>query len=117
MKTTNDKIKWAMNVLRRASYKLGESYAAKVRARVQRGKYECADCGNLFGPKEIDMDHIKPVVDPKEGFTDLNSWVDRLLPGVDGYQVLCKPCHKQKTKEEAALRAKYRRLRKDVNEK
>jgi len=111
MKTKTDKLKWAMNTMRRASIKLGESYAAKVNARVERGRYLCAICGGLFGPKQIHVDHTDPVICPEKGFQDLETWLDRLLPGVEGYQILCTPCHKCKTKEESAIRAKNRRAR------
>lgn len=110
--TPKEKLTWAMNTLRRASYRLAERDAVKRMARRSRGKYECEDCGELFGPREIKLDHIDPVVDPKTGFTTLDSWLDRLLPGVEGWQVLCKACHDVKTKLENTIRRSYAAERK-----
>ena len=62
-------------------------------ARVSRGKYQCAKCETLVGPKDYDVDHIEPVVDPSEGFVNLDVWLTRLLVGKKGLMLLCKPCH------------------------
>ena len=74
-----------------------------------RNKYKCASCGGVFRKKEINVDHIEPVVNPSEGFVGFESYVRRLLTPVSGLQVLCIPCHQKKTAEEAGDRAETRR--------
>jgi len=59
-------------------------------------EYQCADCGNWFLRKEIDIDHINPCGTLKS-FEDLSEFAKRLFVEKDGLQVLCKPCHKHKT--------------------
>lgn len=71
-------------------------------ARVERGKYQCAACKQLFKLKETDGDHIDPVIDPHTGFTTWDSYIERLFLG--RIQVLCKPCHKAKTSAENKIR-------------
>lgn len=92
-----DEQKWLIHELRRLHSKWGPRKITYVAARVERGKYKCAHCGGIFGPKFIDLDHIKPVISVQDGFIDWNTYIDRLFVSKDGYQVLCKTCHKQKT--------------------
>lgn len=67
-------------------------------------KYPCVHCGDLFLANETDVDHIDPVVSVEHGFVDFNTFIDRLYVEVDKYQILCKPCHKVKSKAENAER-------------
>lgn len=62
--------------------------------------YKCNCCGGEFSNSNVEVDHIKPVVDPAKGFKDWNTFIKRLYCEQDNLQVLCKPCHKQKSKEE-----------------
>jgi 5-methylcytosine-specific restriction endonuclease McrA len=56
--------------------------------------FECANCKKAFPEKQIQVDHIKPI-----GTCDTwDEFVERLFCEVDNLQVLCKPCHKKKTK-------------------
>lgn len=66
--------------------------------------YRCAACGNDFPMKQVQVDHKKPVVDLKKGFVDWNTFIDRLYVEARKLQVLCKPCHKAKSKEERTQR-------------
>ena len=70
--------------------------------------YLCNECGEEFPAKEVVADHIEPVVDPDVGFVDWDTFIERLYVETDGFQCLCKPCHKVKTDEEKQ-RAKLRR--------
>lgn len=69
--------------------------------------YGCAKCKQEFTSKDIQVDHIKPVV-PPSGFTTWDDFIARLFCSAANLQVLCKECHKIKTKKETAARAKAR---------
>ena len=77
--------------------------AKKLARRVYKGKnkrqkweYQCNHCKKWFPDKNIQVDHIVEAgsLKCKE---DLPDFVERLFCEVDGFQVLCKPCHKVKT--------------------
>ena len=50
------------------------------------------------------MDHINPVVCPKEGFVDWDVFIKRLFCEKDNLQVLCSGCHDKKTLKERKSR-------------
>ena len=95
---------WLMKELRRIHYKWLPRKQCMVNARVSRGKYICKQCGQLFGPKEIQIDHIEPVINPQTGFVDWNTYIQRLFSPLNNYQVLCKKCHSAKSAKENAVR-------------
>lgn len=95
-------------ILRRASFHWRARTEAMTAARIERGKYKCAMCSGLFGPKEVALDHIKPVVDPKTGFTTWDSYIENLFCEADGFQVICHPCHEVKTFLEDQMREHYK---------
>lgn len=64
--------------------------------------YECNLCGKEYTNKDIEVDHIVPVVDPVVGFVDWNTYIERLFCERSNYQAICKPCHRIKTKEETS---------------
>lgn len=68
--------------------------------------YTCNKCKKLFVANEVQIDHIRPVVDPKKGFVDWNTFIERLYCGADNLQCLCKGCHAKKTEKERKVRAK-----------
>lgn len=101
---------WLKQKLRRISYQFPERKEAIRSARVARGKYKCAMCkGENFGPKEIQLDHIHPVIDPHVGFVDWNTYIDRLFCDVSMWQILCRPCHNTKTDMENLVRDEVKR--------
>lgn len=58
--------------------------------------YGCALCGGEFSQKDVQVDHIVPI-------GQCNTWdefIERLFCEADNLQVLCKKCHKTKTKKE-----------------
>lgn len=71
--------------------------------------HRCSDCNELFPQKEVQADHITPVVGP-EGFIDWNTFIERLYVEADGYRVLCKGCHKIITDQENAERRARKKL-------
>ena len=68
--------------------------------------YRCSSCSTSFPSKEVQVDHIEPVVDPIIGFVDWNTFIERLFCDKENLQVLCKKCHKEKTKLEVIKRKK-----------
>ena len=77
--------------------------------------YICAACRMKFKGKHTAVDHIDPVVVPKQGFVDWNTFISRLWCKKENLQVLCSykltekhlyndetSCHYKKTQEEKA---------------
>jgi 5-methylcytosine-specific restriction endonuclease McrA len=62
--------------------------------------YKCRKCRKDFPAKMVQVDHIKPVVTPSDGFVDWNTFVERLFCDKDNLQVLCVSCHDKKTQKE-----------------
>ena len=118
MKSQTNKKHWLVNKLRRLSYQWPERKAAIKNARISRGKYKCNSCsGENFGPKDINLDHIIPVIDEEQGFIDFNTYIDRLFCDEDNFQVLCKPCHATKTFFEQEIRKQVKQeKKKDIDE-
>ena len=94
--------------LRRASYRHPGRTEAFKAARIERNQYKCAHCSGIFTRKEIQIDHILPVVDPAVGFVGFDSYIERMFCGATGLQVLCKPCHTVKTSSERAVKKNTR---------
>lgn len=88
-----------MSALRSASMRWGPKNAAKKAAKVSYGKYLCAECKKVIRAKDTAVDHILPIV-PVTGFDSWDGVISRLFCEVDGFQLLCKDCHKIKTDEE-----------------
>jgi 5-methylcytosine-specific restriction endonuclease McrA len=66
--------------------------------------YRCSTCNGEFSSKDIQVDHIEPVVDPIEGFKTWDEFISRLFCSKENLQVLCKECHLKKTKQEKDVR-------------
>lgn len=69
-------------------------------------RYRCVECKKDFASKDVQVDHIAPVV-PIGTLSKDMSWdemVARIFCSVSNLQVLCKECHKEKSKEENAER-------------
>ena len=62
--------------------------------------HRCGICGNEFTSKDMEVDHIKPVVDPTKGFQSWDIFIDRLFCEASNLQAICKPCHLLKTNKE-----------------
>lgn len=70
--------------------------------------YKCRACENEFPLKEVEVNHIFPVI-PVTGFDSWDGVISRLFCEEDGLEVLCRACHKIITKhenEERKLNAK-----------
>lgn len=94
---------FAIAVLRRASYRSPTRSQVLKEARRTRNNYVCADCSEVFPRKAVAVDHKEPVV-PVTGWDSFDGFICRLFCPSTGLQVLCKPCHKEKTNEENKVR-------------
>ncbi len=65
--------------------------------------YKCAVCAVDFPMKLVQVDHIKPIVGVN-GLTTWDKFIERLYCEAKNLQVLCKACHKIKTKKERDAR-------------
>lgn len=70
--------------------------------------YMCCVCGKDFPVKDVAIDHIEPIMGP-EGFTTWDDAISRALCEKSGFQVMCKPDHAIKTKQENDARREYKR--------
>lgn len=68
--------------------------------------YKCAKCKKGYTNKDVQVDHMSPVVDPAVGFVNWDDYIQRMYCPVENLQVLCKKCHAVKTKEERKLKCK-----------
>jgi 5-methylcytosine-specific restriction endonuclease McrA len=62
--------------------------------------YRCGLCMGEFTQKDMEVDHILPVVDPSKGFVSWDVFIDRLFCEAHNLQAICKTCHLAKTKQE-----------------
>lgn len=62
--------------------------------------FTCSLCNEEFTAKDMEIDHIKPVVDPKKGFETWDKFIDKLFCEASNLQAICRECHLKKTKEE-----------------
>jgi hypothetical protein len=87
--------------------------AAKTEKKINKATgrlaqhYLCAMCEQEYTQKDVQVDHIKPVIDPKKGFVSWDTYIDRMFCEGKNLQVLCKVCHAEKTKLEKEISKKY----------
>jgi 5-methylcytosine-specific restriction endonuclease McrA len=84
---------------------------AKTKKGPRGGKmYLCKTCRRAFAGKDVQVDHIDPVVPiGKKGvYMSFDEIADRIYCDPKNLQVLCKPCHKHKSAIEAGERKKCR---------
>ena len=72
------------------------------------GKYEVIRA-------KLELDHITPVVEPKRGFCDWNTYIEALYCAPEGYQGLCRDCDAEKTAKEAEERKEHGTLKRKSN--
>lgn len=107
------------NQLRGATRKWAPINECKKRANVQRGMYQCEECGDVVPltimddvkrkrMKNIAVDHVVPVVDPEKGFTTWDDVIEGLFCEAENLKLLCKKCHDIKCAEEISTSSKRR---------
>ncbi len=98
---------FAINALRRASYRWHTRYKAIKKAHIGRNEYVCQSCGQIVGAKEKQLDHTIPCV-PVTGWDNFDGFIDRMFPHEpSGFRVLCIPCHSAKNLQENNERRKH----------
>lgn len=70
--------------------------------------YLCSKCSGEFPAKEVQIDHINPVI-PVTGIDNYDAVILRAYCEISGFQVLCKPDHRVKTMEENAARRQFKK--------
>ncbi len=100
------------NCLKKARIEKPRLKKDKTLAKKPAVFYKCNQCQDLFKRDEIQIDHINPIIPVSLKLVDLTptQLLTRIWLGAT--QVLCKPCHKIKSKFESAARRKFRKLKK-----
>lgn len=111
---------FAMSAIRRAQWPV--KFKAINKAFVRYGinpatgrkckLHLCPTCQDLFPANQMHADHREPVVPIDGKWGDTTSWLgynwNELLPRLwielDGFDPLCKGCHKDKSNEERKMR-------------
>lgn len=80
--------------------------------------YPCEHCNKEFKKKDLQVDHKEPVV-PVQIPTKHMSWNILIeercfVKELDQLQLLCKPCHNSKTRQENVLRKEWREKEKHI---
>lgn len=75
------------------------SVGKKINPKTKRlaEHFTCKSCNQVFPGKEVQVDHLAPVVCPKKGFVSWDEYIARLFCDKDNLQVLCSECHDKKT--------------------
>jgi len=63
----------------------------------KRDKGKCNDCGKQCTRRTWDLDHVKPLMEQKGIKANKLDWS---YYGLNNMQTLCRPCHKNKTKQD-----------------
>lgn len=118
-----------INALRKLTFAYSPRNSAKNRQKVSPAAFRCEGCEVIVyeGRKELDkagleefdnkikdktyLDHIEPVIPLKsfqKGSWDWDEYINRMFCEQNGFQVLCKKCHDEKTDLENEERKQYR---------
>ena len=81
------------------------SVGKKINWRTSRlaEHYKCNSCNKEFPAKEVQVDHIQPIIDPAKGFVNWDVVIENMFCEQENLQVLCLTCHKAKTLAERAI--------------
>lgn len=109
---------FAIATLRRASYRWPARNRARNAAKVGRNQYLCALCPKtrIYGRSDTQLDHLEPVI-PLTGWVGFDSFIERLFAPDEGWQLLCKKHHDEKTEQEREFRKAHKKLQKLTKEK
>jgi len=59
----------------------------------------------------IECNHLEAVVEPKRGFADWNTYIERLWCSAEDYSVICKSCHEKETEKHTKERVENNSLK------
>lgn len=107
---TNSRLKsWLISGLRRMTMRYPPRNEALRTAKTEKkinektGRmaqhYRCAECLQEFPAKEVQVNHIDPVIGDS-GFIDWDTYIERMFCPVENLNVLCRTCHDVKSAQE-----------------
>jgi 5-methylcytosine-specific restriction endonuclease McrA len=105
-------ISFVKSQLRNGSQKWPPKHKVMQAAKVARGVYECAGCGQHVPyttkkgdgrKRNIFVDHVEPIVNPAVGFTTWDDFINNLYCDSSNLQLLCDECHTKKSAEERRI--------------
>lgn len=109
-------------IIRNSFKRYSEIYREVLKVGISQSKgpkggkrYNCAACGLPFDLNSIELDHIHPVVEvaSEAKRMSLESYYKAIwTEDLSNLQILCKECHKTKTKIERKQRAELRPVKK-----
>jgi 5-methylcytosine-specific restriction endonuclease McrA len=103
-KRTKDELKLCY-MLRQVWDRSYLKWDALRRVKIAPNQYKCEVCGNVFKLREVQVDHLEPVVEPTVGWESIRVFAYRLFSPSETLQVLCQDnCHKNKSKKENKVR-------------
>lgn len=79
-------------------------------------RFKCDQCGELVNTTNYNIDHIEPVIEIGKTIDDytLDEFLERLDCELSNLQILCKPDHCAKSKQENELRKQARKQQKEL---
>ncbi len=86
-------------------------YEGKSDKRYEELKESWKSIGRNLERGKLEMDHLRPVVEPKKGFGSWDDYIHGLWVDDKGYAGICRDCHAKKSAKEAAERAEYGTLK------
>jgi len=111
------------SLLRRGSQRWPPISEIKKKARVARGTYLCNICQETVPVsilvdgkrrRNVEIDHIEPIVTPSEGFVDWNKFIANLFCEESNLQVTCSACHNKKSSNERQERSDNKKEQNDL---
>ena len=90
------------SMLRKGFSRYPNKYKALANSKGGRNQYKCAGCNEIYGKKEVAVDHITPC-GKLQSYEDVGVFVNNMFCSEDALQVLCTNCHYRKTMTERGL--------------
>lgn len=79
-------------------FKVLNAAKRSVTGKRHKAEYQCAICTNWFKQSEVEVDHYPDACGSLKEYSDLPKFVSTLFCEEDNLRVVCKPCHKEHTK-------------------
>lgn len=75
--------------------------------------HTCPICKERNIESNMAIDHVQPII-PVTGHDSYDSIIERLLCELDGFQVICKDCHQEKSNLENQARREHKKKAKAI---